>query len=90
MLGKLSSSYLCLCFWLVQLRHELILSIVFSFYCLLQYARFQVLDLKFNFCQVYHTITNINDFVISLPFNYLFSLYLHAGCDFSDKGENDQ
>ena len=74
MLGKLSTSCscVCLCFWLVHLMLELILSIVFSFYCLLQYARFQVLDLKFNFCQVCHTITNINDFVTSLSFTIFF------------------
>ena len=69
---------------------ELILSIVLPFYCLLQYARFQALDLKFNFCQICHTITNINDFIISLSFHHLFSHYLYAGWDSSDKGENDQ
>ena len=59
MLGRLSSFYLCLCVCasgFVQLMLELILSIFFSFYCLLQYALFQTLDLKFNFCQVCQNI----------------------------------
>ena len=64
-------SFYCLLFLLSSL------SIFFSFYCLLQYAHFQVLDLKFNFYQVCHNIAIISMTLLSLS---LFSSSFPSTC----------
>ena len=78
--------FVCLCVC-VSISLFFLLS---SLSIVLQYACFQALDLKFNFCQVGHNIIIISMILLSFSlFHHLFPLYLYAGCDSSDKGEND-